>query len=892
MRALLTELHASAAGLEAMGEESLSLRAAQAQLAADNDALRTQLETAQAELEAKVTESVETKENNAASAVASDLEAEIARLTGVVATTSAALEDKEAALVRSAADADRHASDLALVSDAKAALEQQVVALQSKLRDVQAARDLLESDQVALKDEIAALKSALGSAAPSDANRALDGAAPNDDLAQVKAQFQESEAKHGAALDLLNEAEQAIASLQAQLTTSEEALAALRSSSAGPHEPETPDLASQLAETEAAHQALIAAHEETVASLAASRQAELDLQDEAASQRAQLDDVLEGLSKLQRDHASIVQAKSIAESHVAQIVASKEDAVRQVQDEHAKALALVERAKAVKAEQAGELERELNAAKASLSEAIARSEAQDGQIESHGEDLARLHEEVRAAKEAVDAGAARLSATEDTIRQLETDKAAAVADLEAIRVTLTEQTSVVQERCVLFVPSSGVDADRITDPPLPTLRRFRRERLHAETMQKIDRLQAHVANVETKLDAAELRLGRQKTRHDDEVAALERSLAEASAASGAPAEGSVEEKIADLEDHVERLIASLDQKNVEVEECVPLPPTGTLAVSASLTPSSCRLSRRADDKIISMLKEKKKFERKIELLQKKLDKATAAAPAPAASATPAAAVDPTPVARAPLSPLNPTATAFVSTSPARAVAPSPAAAPAPAPAKPANMFVTPFVPSHAPSSSISSSQYSFTPKSSRPIASSRRVSGEYSSGTPGTPRSRVASAPVIPSPRAVYHPASSENVAPSPALGAKRSRPADLEQLGPSNTVTAICAPAPSPAALSSILAPTSGNGNTPRRAPLLTCKVEKGFTPKRSAEMVARAALLEKRDAGAAAGGLGAGIASRLGGMTLGREGVQQSTGGLKTSTGDLMSRLAAMRR
>lgn len=87
-------------------------------------------------------------------------------------------------------------------------------------------------------------------------------------------------------------------------------------------------------------------------------------------------------------------------------------------------------------------------------------------------------------------------------------------------------------------------------------------------MHKIDQLQMHIAAVETKLEAAELRLGRQKSRHDDEIAALEKSLAEASAASGSPAEGSVEERIADLEDHVERLIASLDQKNVEVEEYV------------------------------------------------------------------------------------------------------------------------------------------------------------------------------------------------------------------------------------------------------------------------------------------------------------------------------------
>lgn len=99
-------------------------------------------------------------------------------------------------------------------------------------------------------------------------------------------------------------------------------------------------------------------------------------------------------------------------------------------------------------------------------------------------------------------------------------------------------------------------------------KRMRRERLHTETTQKIDQLEAQIAAIGTKLEAAELRLGRQKARHDEEIAAFERSLAEASAASGSPSEGSAEQRIVDLEDHVERLIASLDQKNVEVEECV------------------------------------------------------------------------------------------------------------------------------------------------------------------------------------------------------------------------------------------------------------------------------------------------------------------------------------
>jgi hypothetical protein len=36
----------------------------------------------------------------------------------------------------------------------------------------------------------------------------------------------------------------------------------------------------------------------------------------------------------------------------------------------------------------------------------------------------------------------------------------------------------------------------------------------------------------------------------------------------------------------------------------------------------------------------------------------------------------------------------------------------------------------------------------------------------------------------------------------------------------------------------------------------------------------------------------SRLGSLTLGKEGLHQSSGGLKASSGDLMSRLAAMRR
>lgn len=98
------------------------------------------------------------------------------------------------------------------------------------------------------------------------------------------------------------------------------------------------------------------------------------------------------------------------------------------------------------------------------------------------------------------------------------------------------------------------------DPPAPLLAPLTsipfahyRERLHLETTQKIDSLQSHIAGVEEKLDAAEQRLGRQKARHDDEMAALQDSLAKASVTSGAPVdEGSAEQKIADLEDHVER----------------------------------------------------------------------------------------------------------------------------------------------------------------------------------------------------------------------------------------------------------------------------------------------------------------------------------------------------
>ena len=406
-------------------------------------------------------------------------------------------------------------------------------------------------------------------------------------------------------------------------------------------------------------------------------------------------------------------------------------------------------------------------------------------------------------------------------------------------------------------------------------------------MQTIDRLQAHIATIETKLEAAELRLGRQKSRHDDEVAALEKSLAEAFAASGSPTEGSVEQRIVDLEDHVERLIASLDQKNVEVEEYV----FSYLDGRRSETDFFFSSLDRADDKIISMLKEKKKFERKIELLQKKLDKATAAAP-PAVSHVVSAPAPAAPIALAPRSPLNPSPAAFVSASPARpmtAAAPAPASMPAATP-KAFNMFApSPARPSHRPSPSVPSSvggavSNGFTPLSHRPIASSRRVSAEHASSGPGTPRSRVASAPAVASPRqhAIFtsNTFGNENVppvtqTPSSSIGTKRSRPAELEQLGPS-AVTAILAPAPSPG---SILSPASGN--TPRRAvaqPLLTRKTDlRGFTPKRSVDRRAE---------------LAAGVQSRLGGLTLGKEGIQQSTGGLKASSGDLMSRLAAMRR
>jgi hypothetical protein len=300
------------------------------------------------------------------------------------------------------------------------------------------------------------------------------------------------------------------------------------------------------------------------------------------------------------------------------------------------------------------------------------------------------------------------------------------------------------------------------------------------------------------------------------------------------------------------------------------------------------LLNRADDKIISMLKEKKKFERKIELLQKKLEKATTAATPVAAPIAPSPALA-MPVTRAPPSPLNPSATVFVSVSPARPAAAAAASAPAPVPAvtpRVVNMFApSPAGPSHRPSPSVSSSlagaSSGFTPQSHRPIASSRRVSAEHASG-PGTPRSRVASAPVVASPRqyAVFPSTvfGNENVPPPPpasSIGTKRSRPAELEQLGPS-AVTAILAPAPSPG---SVLSPASGN--TPRRAvaqPLLTRKTDlKGFTPKRSADRRAD---------------LAAGVQSRLGSLTLGKEGLHQSSGGLKASSGDLMSRLAAMRR
>lgn len=282
-----------------------------------------------------------------------------------------------------------------------------------------------------------------------------------------------------------------------------------------------------------------------------------------------------------------------------------------------------------------------------------------------------------------------------------------------------------------------------------------------------------------------------------------------------------------------------------------------------------------------MLKEKKKSERKIELLQKKLDKATsAAAVAPLYVAVPPQAH----VTRAPASPLNPSAPVFVSNSPVRVTpAPAPTSTAAATP-KVVNMFATPAIAhSRTPPASLSSS-HGFTPVSHRPIASSRRVSGDHATPSgPGTPRSRIVSAPVVPSPRATPQQSifDIDSLPPPPSsLGTKRSRPAELEQIGPSS-VAAVCAPAPSPAALSSILAPASGN--TPRRAPLFTRKAEqKGFTPKRSEAALARAALLEKRgpvDVGAVP-------STRLGSMT------QGSTGGLKASTGDLMSRLAAMRR
>ena len=467
MRTLLADLEASNAGLESLDSEATMLRTREAdhlsalensdsalqsiskhlndardahtQLTVDNAALQAQLEAAQANLHAQTTAAFETDTEREAGdanglAVIAGLEAEVSRLTTLVAETSAALAEKDAAVTRALEDAALHSQDLVAESKAKIVLKQQISSLKLELDEVRLARDELAVDQTAFKDEIATLKSTLAAQTPA-ADRFVN------DTTEVDARLEASEAKHTAAVALLQESEEAIATLQSQLAASEDALASLRAAPVESLVPETAD-------TEAAHLSLIALHVETVAALAASRHSELALQEEAASRRAQLDDVLDGLSKLQQDHASILQAKSIAENHVAQIVASTEEAVRQLNGDHAKAVALLERAKVVKTEQAQDLEGELKAAKASLQEAIARSEAQDAQLEQQSENLDQLRQEVVMAKSAVDSGAAALAMAEETVRQLEVDKAAAAAELDAIRQSLMEQTSVVQDRYV------------------------------------------------------------------------------------------------------------------------------------------------------------------------------------------------------------------------------------------------------------------------------------------------------------------------------------------------------------------------------------------------------------------------------------------------------------
>lgn len=422
---LADRLDATTANLNARAMEVLISRSSMRVLLADLEASTARLDAGE--------------QTDGHAAPVSEVKLEVSRLQSVVEDLTASLADKEALL---SSDEERSHFE-----EVKVALEQQVQSLRIELDDVRSARDLVEQDQVQLREQIAILQTSLSSA--TEGERSLADLSDSDELAQVRSLNQESEAKHAAALDLLHEAEEAISTLQSQLDASQTALVDLRSaendnaSSDAIH-----DLPSRLEETETAHRALIANHEETMASLTASRQAEATLKEEAASRRAQLDDVLEGLSKLQQDHASLTHAKSIAEGQVAQILASKEDALQQLQTEHAKALQTAEVARRVKAEEASDLQMELAAAKASLSEAISRSEAQDSQIESHAENVARLQADVSAAQEVVKASGVRLATAEGVVAGLRSDKDAALADLETLKAIVAHHTTALQDRCV------------------------------------------------------------------------------------------------------------------------------------------------------------------------------------------------------------------------------------------------------------------------------------------------------------------------------------------------------------------------------------------------------------------------------------------------------------
>jgi phage-related tail protein len=79
-----------------------------------------------------------------------------------------------------------------------------------------------------------------------------------------------------------------------------------------------------------------------------------------------------------------------------------------------------------------------------------------------------------------------------------------------------------------------------------------RTQAHFASTKKTDELLLQLTTLEEKVATAEARLGRQKARHDGEIAALEKKVEEAAAVKVVEAGEGDAGKIADLEEHVQR----------------------------------------------------------------------------------------------------------------------------------------------------------------------------------------------------------------------------------------------------------------------------------------------------------------------------------------------------